>query len=412
MDITKREIMGGAAAAAALAGAARAQSYGTPPPSVSAAEPISRAEHLQRLAKLQGLMQAQGVDLVLLEPGAAMTYFSGLRWWRSERLTAVLAPKEGDAVGVVTPYFEEPSVQETIGVPAVVRTWHENEYPFAVVRTLAEDWGGGAIAMEESVRFFVADGVRRAVPGAKILPGAPLTRPCRMIKSPAELALMQAATDATIAAYAHVGANIAAGMTPDDVRARMNEATRAHGGSPTFASVLFDKASAYPHGTDAPQIAKEGGIVLMDCGCSVHGYQSDVSRTFVIGGEATKRQQKVWDTVRRGQEIVFETARIGLPAGAVDDAVRRFYTQEGWGPGYQTPGLSHRTGHGIGMEGHEPINLVQGETTPLAAGMCFSNEPGLYDFDHFGVRLEDCFVVTEEGPKPFSGPQPGINRPV
>ncbi|MEO1312149.1 MAG: Xaa-Pro peptidase family protein, partial [Pseudomonadota bacterium] len=244
-----------------------------------------------------------------------------------------------------------------------------------------------------------------------VVPGAPITRPCRMIKSPAELALMQAANDVTIAAYAEVYAGLEVGMTSQDVSALMDAATRRRGGRPAFSMALFNEASAYPHGTDAPQVVKESGVVLMDCGCSVHGYRSDISRTFVYG-EATKRQREVWNTVKRGQEIAYETARIGLPAGAVDRAVRSYYESLGWGPGYQTPGLSHRLGHGIGMEGHEPINLVESEETPLAAGMCFSNEPGLYAFGEFGVRLEDCFTMTADGPKPFTASAKSLDDPI
>ena len=190
----------------------------------------------------------------------------------------------------------------------------------------------------------------------------------------------------------------------------MNEATRALGGTPQFSSVLLNEASAYPHGSDQPQSVGEGGIILMDCGCQVHDYESDISRTWVFG-EPTKKQRRVWDTVKRGQELALETARIGVPAGRVDDVVRGYYESEGFGPGYRTPGLSHRLGHGIGMDGHEPVNFVQGETTPLAPGMCFSNEPGIYIFGEFGVRLEDCLYMTDEGPQLFTAFSPSIDQP-
>jgi Xaa-Pro dipeptidase len=324
----------------------------------------------------------------------------------------LLVPAEGEP-GVVTPYFEQPSVEETIIVPAAVRTWHENEDPFAVAASFAKDWkaASGRVGMDETARFFVADGMARALPAATVVPGAPAIRACRMIKSPAELALMQHATDITIAAYRDVFAGIEPGMSSGEVSALMSERTRAYGGEVQFSMVLLNEASAYPHGTASPQTVKKGGMVLMDCGCAVHGYESDVSRSFVLG-EPTKKQREVFATVKRGQEIALEKAQVGVEAGAVDRAVRRYYESEGWGPGYRTPGLSHRLGHGIGMEGHEPINLVENETTKLAPGMCFSNEPGLYTFGEFGLRLEDCFTVTEEGPKLFSGLQPSLTRPV
>ncbi|MEM9839195.1 MAG: Xaa-Pro peptidase family protein [Pseudomonadota bacterium] len=413
MLISKRTFLTGAAGAVITAGLVQTPAFGAETlPSVAAAKPISRAERLARLAKVQGLMQSANVRMLIIEPSAAMTYFSGLRWWRSERPVLLLIPAEGD-VGVITPAFELPSVEETMGVPATYKTWEENEDPFKLVAAYAEEWKvkRGKIGVEESVRFFIADGVRSALPRADVIPGAPLIRACRMIKSPAELALMQAATDVTIAAYADVGKAIRPDMDQGEVSTLMRERTRAYGGSPTFAMCLPNEASAYPHGTDTPQKVKDGGVVLMDCGCSVHGYQSDVSRTWVVG-EPNKRQQEVWNTVKRGQEIAHETARVGIEAGAVDRAVRAYYASLGWGPRYQTPGLSHRLGHGIGMEGHEPINLVESETTKIEAGMCFSNEPGLYSFGEFGIRLEDCFTMTEGGPKLFSGFQKSISAPV
>ncbi|MGN6122527.1 MAG: M24 family metallopeptidase, partial [Sphingomonas oligoaromativorans] len=254
-------------------------------------------------------------------------------------------------------------------------------------------------------------GLMKALPHARIVSGAPVVRGCRMMKSPAEIALMQRATDVTIAAYRHVIPRVKPGMAPADVSRMMDEATVALGGSPEFSLVLMDAAAALPHGSHERQVAREGGIVLMDCGCTVQGYQSDVSRTFVLG-QPSARQRQVWDQVHRGQQVAFEAARIGTPAGEIDDAVRRYYESLGYGPRYALPGLSHRTGHGIGLDGHEPVNLVHGEQTRLAAGMCFSDEPGLYIPGEFGIRLEDCFHMTEAGPHWFSTPPASIDRPV
>lgn len=416
MKLNKRDFLVGSGLVASLAGlSSRAAAQATPTsailPSVAAARPIGRDEHVARLAKAQGLMRDKNVRMLAIEPGAAMTYFTGLRWWRSERPVLALIPAEGD-VGMVAPAFEEPSIEETMAVPFSIRTWEENEDPFAVVKTYADDWkvGRGKVGIDETVRFFIADGIRNAVKRGKTVPGAPIIRACRMIKSAAELALMQAATDVTIAAYNDVGRAVIPGMGARDISSLMNERTRAYGGTPQFAIALPNEASAYPHGTDKVEVTKEGGILLMDCGCSVHGYKSDVSRTWVIG-EPTKRQQDVWSTVKRGQELAMEVALVGNEAGLVDRTVRQYYESQGWGPRYATPGLSHRLGHGIGMEGHEPINLVENETTTLQPGMCFSNEPGLYSFGEFGVRLEDCFTVTESGPKLFSDFQKSINSP-
>jgi Xaa-Pro dipeptidase len=232
-----------------------------------------------------------------------------------------------------------------------------------------------------------------------------------MYKSPAEIALMQAAADIMIAAYRDAAPKVRAGMTPRDVAAIIEAATVAHGGRPEFQLVLTGEGTAYPHGTRRPQTVERGIAMLFDCGCSVHGYQSDISRSYVWGAEPTAEQRKVWDQMHRGQEIAFAAAKLGAPAGSVDDAVRKAYESWGYGPGYKLPGTSHRTGHGIGMEVHEPVNLVHGETTPLAPGMCFSNEPGIYIPGKFGVRLEDCFHMTATGAKYFSVPPPSIDDP-
>ncbi|HEX8256991.1 MAG TPA: Xaa-Pro peptidase family protein [Allosphingosinicella sp.] len=404
------------AAGGALIGGSRIMAAAPVPsalaPITGDAKPIGRDERLQRLAGAQRLMRAQGLGALLIEPGASLDYFTGVQWWRSERLTAALIPAEGEPI-VFTPFFEEPSVRESLAVPAAVRTWTEHEDPLALVAAALRErkLATRPVGMEETVRFFAVDGLRKALPSVEIRSGAPVVRALRMVKSPAELALMQKATDVTLAAYAHTAPRIAAGMTPAQISAIMNEATVALGGSPEFALALLGEASAYPHGSGKPQQVREGEVVLMDCGCTVHGYQSDVSRTFVFGGKATGEQRKVWDQVHRGQQIAFAAARPGAPAGSVDDAVRAQYQEWGYGPGYKLPGLSHRTGHGIGMEGHEPVNLVHGETTPLAPGMCFSNEPGLYLPGRFGVRIEDCFYMTPEGPHWFSTPPPSIDRP-
>ena len=372
--------------------------------------PISREEYQARIDKARRLMAAHGLGAILIEPGASLTYFTGVQWWRSERLTAAVIPREGEAA-IVTPHFEEPSVRESLKIEADVRVWNEHEDPLATVAGILRDRRVTTpVGIEETVRFFAVDGLRRAMPGVGIRPGAPVVRGCRMIKSAHEIALMQKATDITIAAYRHTWPRIERGMTPGQIGAIMNGATRALGGSPEFALVLLGEASAYPHGSGRPQQVRDGEVVLMDCGCAVEGYQSDISRTFVFG-EATAEQRRVWEQMHRGQALAFATARPGTPCGAVDDAVRRLYEGWGYGPGYRLPGLSHRTGHGIGMDGHEPVNLVHGEATPLAEGMCFSDEPGLYLPGKFGIRLEDCFHMGPAGPIWFSTPPPCIDRP-
>jgi len=232
-----------------------------------------------------------------------------------------------------------------------------------------------------------------------------------MIKTPAEIALMQTATDVTMAASRWLHPRVEAGMTGGEIGALMSAATRKLGGDPEFSMALIGPAAALPHGSREVHRVADGEIVLMDCGCTVEGYQSDVSRTFVHGTPSTA-QRTVWDQVAKGQQVAFAAAKPGVPAGSIDDAVRRYYESIGYGPRYRLPGLSHRTGHGIGMDGHEPVNLVHGETTPIAPGMCFSDEPGLYLPGKFGVRLEDCFHMTADGPKWFSTPPVSIDQPI
>jgi len=413
MFTTRRNFLAMSGAAALLTGPARLLAQEPAPslrPMTGDVVPISRDEHLARIAKAQRLMGEAGLSALLIEPGASMTYFTGVQWRRSERLTAAIIPREGEAC-IVTPHFEEPSVRESLRVPADVRAWNEDEDPLRTVAGFLRDRRlSGPVGIEETVRFFAVEGLRRAMPHVDVRPGAPVVRGCRMIKSAHELALMQKASDITIAAYRHSHGRIERGMTPARIGAIMNGATEALGGSPEFALILLGEASAYPHGSGRPQAVRDGEVVLMDCGCTVEGYQSDISRTFVFG-EASPEQRRVWDQMHQGQQIAFEAARIGRPAGSVDDAVRAQYERWGYGPGYRLPGLSHRTGHGIGLDGHEPVNLVHGETTLLAPGMCFSNEPGLYLPGKFGIRLEDCFHMTEAGPRYFSTPPPSLDDP-
>jgi Xaa-Pro dipeptidase len=376
------------------------------------AKPISVEERRERIARVQTLMAQRKIAALLVEPGSSLDYFTGIRWHRSERTTLAIIPASGEVL-VVTPAFEEPSVRETLQIGGEVRPWDEHESPFAkIVQGLKDrDIDSGLLAAESTMRFFIISGIRQVSDVYEIIPADPLVRACRLIKSPAELALLQVANDVTIEALRRVHAQVARGMISADIAALMDRATIALGGSPEFSMVLLNEASAYPHGSAQPQKIREGSVVLMDCGCAVHGYQSDISRTWVFG-EPSSRQRKVWNTVKRGQEIALETARIDVPVGSIDDAVRKYYENEGWGPGYRLPGLSHRTGHGIGLDGHEPPYLVHSDATPLQAGMCFSDEPGIYIPGEFGIRLEDCWYMTASGPKLFTQLAKSLGDPI
>jgi Xaa-Pro dipeptidase len=374
--------------------------------------PISPSERKARIVKAQQLMKQFNIAALILEPGAAMDYFTGIQWWRSERMTAVVIPQAGE-IAVVCPFFEEPSIRESMAVGDDVRVWQEHESPFKKIKQVLRDreLTQGKLAFEQSLRYFVLQGIMSELPAMQDVSAEPVTRGCRIIKSQHELELMHKANEVTLRAYAEVYAQLAIGMTGEEVKQLMAKAQSALGGKDSWNMALINEASAFPHGTKQQQTIREGSIVLMDCGCSVHGYQSDISRTFVVG-QPSKAQEKIWNTVRQGQQIAFETAQIGTEAGKVDDAVRQYYQGLGFGPEYKLPGLSHRTGHGIGMQGHEGFNFVHGEKEKLQAGMCFSNEPGIYIPGKFGVRLEDCIYLTEKGPQWFTIPPDSLSSPL
>ena len=373
---------------------------------------ISREERLARVAKARDLMQRSGIGAILVESGPSLDYYTGIQWWRSERLTGVVIPAQGDPI-VVTPFFEGPSIKEMLAIPAEIRTWQEDEEPLKLVADFLKERGvaNGPVGFEETNRFFLMDRLKRQLPTANIVSANPVVRAQRMIKSATELALMQSAADITIAAFRNIHPKIREGMTPADLNLLYVAAIEAQGAATDGGLILLGEAAAYPHGSDKPQHVRKGEVVLLDCGASVHGYQSDISRTYVYGAAPSAEQRRVWEHMRRGQDIAMAAAKVGASAGSVDDAVRRAYESWGYGPGYKLPGTSHRTGHGIGMEGHEPVNLVHGEATPLAPGMCFSNEPGIYLPGKFGIRLEDCFYMTAAGPKWFTVPPPSIDNP-
>jgi Xaa-Pro dipeptidase len=417
--ISRRSVLAGAALVAASPTTWSAAPRSPPDklvPLTPPGQPIAPEEHRQRIGKLQSLLQQARVGALLVEAGTSLQYFTGIQWRRSERTTAAVIPATGQTV-VVTPYFEAPSVSESLKVPADVRTWHEDADPFQLLAAAlqtrgAESADGRTLAIESTTRYFIVEAVTRAAGSAlKVVSADPFVRACRIRKSAAERALMQSANNITLAAIRHAHSHIKAGMSASDISALLTEATAQLGGQPGFALVLLNEASAYPHGSSKPQTVHEGSTILIDAGCSLYGYESDISRTWVYGAP-TARQREVWETVRHGQDVALQAARPGVPAGDVDRAVRAYYEQRGWTKDYGLPGLSHRTGHGIGMDGHEPPYLVRSDRTPLEPGMCFSDEPGLYIPGEFGIRLEDCWYMTDGGPKLFTELAKSIDQPV
>jgi Xaa-Pro dipeptidase len=399
-----------------VAGAPRAPAADVPPslralrPMTGGIVPISDTERRTRIEKARRLMVENRIDAIFLESGTSLFYFTGVRWGGSERMFGAVLPARGD-IAWVAPKFEEGRAREVIRFGNDIRTWEEDEDPGRVVAQILRDRGvtTGRVAVEERVRFFLFDMIRKAAPAVEYLIADPVTAGCRVIKSPAEIALMQRANDITVAAYKAAIATLHDGMTKAEFGANAAAAHRALGVEGGI-DVNFGEATASPHGSIVARTLRQGDVVLMDGGGSVDGYRSDISRTIVFG-TPTARQQSVWETQKRAQAAAFAAARVGVACEAVDGAARKVITDAGFGPGYRLPGLPHRTGHGIGLDGHEWTYLVRGNKTPIAAGMCFSDEPMIAIPGEFGVRIEDDMYITEQGAKFFSQPSPSITQP-
>ena len=372
--------------------------------------PITMEERQSRIDKAQKLMREQHIDAIYIEPGSSMFYYTGMRWGTSERMLAMVLPARGE-IAWVCPKFEEERARELIQMGKDIRTWEEDESPYQRVAQILKDRGvrTGTVGIEERVRFFLYDGIRQAAPAVKYVSATPITAGGRMFKSPAEISLMQLANDITIAAYKATRDSMTEGMTQGEFAGICAAAFRALGTSGGIF-VSFGKYTAFPHGSSTPQRLKEGDVVLMDGGCSIDGYQSDITRTFVFG-KATDRQRQIWDLERKSQDAGFAAAKVGAPCEAVDAAARKVIVDAGFGPDYKVPGLPHRTGHGIGLDGHEWTNFVRGNKTPIQPGMCFSDEPTIVIYGEFGIRLEDCLYITPEGPKFFTGQSASIDEP-
>jgi len=372
--------------------------------------PISDAERLARMEKARRLMAENGLEAVIIEGGTGLAYYTDVSWWLSERVLAWILPARGE-MAWVCPKFEEDRARELIRFGTDIRTWEEDESPYkAIVRAL-QDRGlrTGRVGVEERVRFFVFDGLRKEAPGFDFVSADPVTIGCRAVKSAAEIALIQRANDITVEAYKAAIAMLKEGMTKGDFGANAATAFRALGVSGGIGA-SFGEQSSLPHGSIKARTLREGDIVLMDGGCTVGGYQSDVSRT-VVFGRPTQKQRDVWEVEQRAQLAAFRTAKPGVAHEDVDAAARKVLVAAGFGPGYKLPGLPHRTGHGLGMDGHEWTYLVKGNKAPMRPGMCFTDEPMIVIPGEFGVRLEDDLHITEDGAKWFTEPSPSIDKP-
>jgi len=376
------------------------------------AKPITREEFHQRQEKARGLMQANDLDAILLMEGTSLTYFTGIRWWGGERLFAMVLPAKGSPF-YVCPAFEEGRAREQIGAnssdTADVRPWQEDESPYQRVAQGLQDRGiaTGNLGLEEYVRFVFTDGIAKAVPQAKISSATPVSAGCRMVKSAHEIDLMRLAAKVSLAAYQAAYEALREGMTQQQFE-DLVEGAHSRLGFAGGADAQVGEYSAFPHGSITPQVIREGTIVLMDGGCKVEGYSSDISRTFVLG-KPTERMKKVFDIVHNAQNAALKTARPGVECQAIDAAARKVITDAGFGPDYKF--FTHRVGHGMGMDGHEWPYLVRGNNLPLAANMTFSDEPGVYIRGEVGVRLEDDMHITEDGAELFTPQSPSLEHP-
>lgn len=401
-----------ATSVAGFAGIAQAQRGAVPAairnlrPMLDGVEPITDDERRARMEKARRLMVERKIDALVMEPGASMFYFTGTRWSAAEPGFALAMPARGELAWIV-PEADAARAHEAIRMGGEIRTWAAADGPYP---RLAQALGGASrIAIEEKARFAVYDNLRRQRPAAEFVSGDPVTVACRVIKSPAEIALMQRANDITIAAYKAALATLYEGMDQRELSANIAAAYRALGVN-GGAMAIFGKYTAFPHGSVQPQKLREGDMVLIDDGCTVEGYQSDITRTMVFG-KPTARQREVWNLERKAQDAALAAAQPGATCESVDAAARQVITGAGFGPGYKVPGLPHRTGHGIGLEGHEWTYLVKGNKTKIAPGMCFSDEPTIAIYGEFGVRLEDCMHVTADGARMFTKQSPSIEQP-
>jgi Xaa-Pro dipeptidase len=381
------------------------------------ASPITREERQERQERARKLMSENALDATVLMEGTSLRYFTGIRWWGGERLFALVLPAKGEAF-YVCPAFEEGRAREQLanapdGEHPDVRTWQEDESPYQRVAQGLKERGlsSGKLGIEETIRFVFTDGIAKAVPQVMLTSATPVTSGCRRIKSTHELALMSLANQVTLAAYEAVYHALREGMTQHQV-GDLIAAAYGQMGFPGEASVQVGEYSALPHGSRTPQVIDEGSIVMIDDGCDVEGYQSDITRTFVLGKaqqDVGDKMKKVFDIVHRAQSAALAAAHPGAECGSVDAAARKVITDAGYGPDYKY--FSHRLGHGIGMDGHEWPYLVRGNTTKLAPNMTFSDEPGIYIRGEFGVRLEDDMHITENGAELFTPQSPSLEDP-
>ena len=397
-----------------VGGKTKAEALSTLSNMTAGAIPIAKSEYRQRIAKAQAKMRDEGIAAMWVHAGTNMTYFTGTKWHPSERMVGAIIPATG-AIEYLAPYFEQDTVRDFMVLEGPVNVWHEHQSPYQLLNDCLQRMGlagaGIKVGVTEDAPFFIVDGISKCGTGVEIVNAKPITAHCRTRKSAAEIALMQRAKLMTIEVHKAAASILHEGITTTEVAAFIHEAHRRVGASGSyFCIVLFGPATAFPHGVKDPQILKTGDMVLIDTGCQVEGYISDITRTYVFG-EPNARQRMVWNAEKAAQAAALAAAQLGVPCKEVDIAARRSLAANGFGPQYELPGLPHRTGHGIGLDIHEWPYLVGSDDTPLEEGMCFSNEPMICVPGEFGIRLEDHFYMTANGPTWFTEPSHSVDDP-
>jgi Xaa-Pro dipeptidase len=364
-------------------------------------------ERKARLAGLRAAMDEAGVEAVLIGPTTSLRYFLGMAWHPSERFTGAIVHAKG-TVDYICPGFERDKVGQIIRISGDIYTWQEDESPYALIADRVK----GRVAIDDQVALFVYLGLRRALGDERLADAGPLINRLRRCKSSNEIALMQYAKALTLEVHKRTWKSLRAGAKASEVEKFIDQQHRALGADNgnSFCIVSFAEDTSLPHGGETDRALKDGDVVLIDTGCTISGYNSDITRSYVFG-EATKKVREVWTLEKEAQAAAFAAAKLGAPCESVDAAARGLIAKAGLGPDYQLPGLPHRTGHGIGLDIHEAPNLVRGDKTALAPGMCFSNEPMIVIPGEFGIRLEDHFHMTESGAKWFTQPQPSLDDP-
>ena len=374
-------------------------------------QPISDEEFQGRLEKLQSQLREAGATAVYLHAGTNLYYFTGLRWSPSERMVAAIVPAEGE-ICYVAPRFELDTLRDYWKMPATIHAWEEHESPYALVGKVMASLGGKDLLIDEVTPYFIVNGIQSANPEMRLGHAQPLTQAQRSRKSPAEIAIIKRAHEMTLAVHQAAASMLRPGITTGEVVEFIDQAHQIVGApaGSYFCIALFGVATSFPHGVKDPQTLKEDDWVLLDTGCLVEGYNSDITRSFAFGNH-TDRQKEIWEIERTAQLAAFDAAKIGVPCEACDEAARVVISAAGYGPDYELPGLPHRTGHGCGLDIHEGPYLVRGEQTLMEEGMVFSNEPMMVVPDEFGVRLEDHFWISAEGPRWFTQPSKSIENP-